>query len=422
MTNNLRSFVFMVPLILSSIYVHAVGIIYIFEIFAILYFLREALAGRVFRKVELLLLTLSSLLLMRILYSENAISAENLDWFGTFFLLTFFLMGLLSYSKYSWHRAFSIYAGASLGLVASIIMFGNDSSWASLKPLSERVFAYSHIPIFILAILSYPRSRIITGVLLIGAIAIALSNSDRGQAVVYAAALVALGLQTNFGTPNLRLKRRLSDYGLLVASLVVAAILASQLLVAGAKLELFGDRFNSKILSQASHPYGFIAGARPDQIPMIEAAVANPILGYGVKGPDAAWSENMLLLDPGVQALKGDRLENRLERGLVLHSGILGAWIRYGIFGAAFWLFIIGISIKNLRDYLLVQSWQSILVVGCASNLIFEGLFEPGRFRFAIALNLMIVLIANEHVALKKTGQSKVKSSRHRFRRLRNVE
>jgi hypothetical protein len=391
---NIISPSFFISLILSTVFVNAVGKIYLFELFAIGGFARSSLAGRKLLKIELVLLFFGVLLLIRVLLSNDVSRSSNIDWFGTFLLLLLFLMGLIAYSKYQWPRVFRIYAGASLGLALSIVAFGNDASWVSQKPLLERAISFVHVPLFILALMSFGRSKAIAMLLIVAALCVALMNSDRGQAVVYLAALVAVFAQILLRAKTPKRQRPLHEYIGIVVGICAAAVVAGEALVLGAKYEVFNERFSAKILSQAEHEYGFLAGARPDQVPMIEAVMERPIIGYGADGPDQSWSVNMLLLDPEVQQLKGERLEAHLERGLVLHSGILGAWVRYGGVGGVFWGIIIVLSIKVLRDYLAVTGWQSVLVVVCAADLIFVGLFEPGRLRFDIALNLMVVFTA----------------------------
>ncbi|MCR9271136.1 MAG: hypothetical protein NXH72_14180 [Hyphomonadaceae bacterium] len=391
---KISTYCFFIPLTLSPIFVNAVGKIYIFELFAIGVFAGSFLAGRKFLKTELFFLFFGVLLLIRILLSNDVLLSSNIDWFGTFLLMLLFLMGLIAYSKYQWSRVFRIYAGASLGLALSIVAFGNDASWISQKPLLERAVSFVHVPLFILALISFGRSRVIAMLLITAALCVALMNSDRGQAVVYLAALSGVFAQILLRAKVPKKHRPLHEYFSIVVGICVAAVVAGEGLVLGAKYEVFNERFSAKILSQAEHEYGFLAGARPDQVPMIEAVMERPITGYGANGPDQSWSVKMLLLDPEVQQLKGERLEAHLERGLVLHSGILGAWVRYGILGGVFWGIIIAFSIKVLRDYLAVTGWQSVLVVACATDLIFQGLFEPGRLRFDIALNLMVVFTA----------------------------
>ena len=392
---NLLAIYLIIPLFLSSLYVNILGNVYLFELFAIGFFIISFLYGGKFRKTEFFLFVFGGLLLIRVLLSEEILSPDNVAWFGTFFILIVFLMGLIAFSRYRWSRVFCIYAGASLGFAVSVVAFGNDAmGWVSEKPLLERAFSFGHIPLFILALMTLGRSKTIAIILIIGAVCVALMYSDRGKAAVYLAAVVGVLATTLLKANRPKKRRSLPEYIITVAGICVAALVAGEAFVLGAKIGLFNDRFNDKILRQAEHEYGFIAGARPDQIPMIKAILKKPIFGHGVNGPEQSWAINMMLLSPEMQKLDGNRLEAYIERGLVLHSGILGAWVRYGIFGGIFWGIILLLSVKVLRDYLGVSGWQSVLVVACATDLIFEALFEPGRLRFAIALNLMVVFTA----------------------------
>jgi len=336
-----------------------IGVIYLYEVFTAIYFIIYVYSFRRIPDNLQVLSIITILIVVRILISVDPWSQESVTWIGTYGLLFLAVAGLYALSRGSWEYCLLAVAGIQLGAAADILLFGNDILWYARESFVVRLAGVAPIPLFYLSIFMFAEYRQASRLLLLTCVLLSLFNLDRGGALLY---LVVFGTTYLSRFKGRNKKTRRIDYLLFFVLGIGFALLMSELLVWAAEMKLFSERFNVRIVQQSSHQYGMLFGARPDTVAMIRAIADSPIVGYGADGPPWAMSREMMGENLNLSNLGRAAYDRMYERGLVLHSGLLGAWVRFGIVGGMFWLTIMGFSVVAIRKFMFVSNRYSLLV------------------------------------------------------------
>ena len=136
----------------------------------------------------------------------------------------------------------------------------------------------------------------------------------------------------------------------------------------------------------------YVIGSRHDILPMLEGIKKKPLVGYGSSGFDKIEESQLLKLNP-LYILEQNRRDRLNDRGVVLHSMLLGHWVRYGLIGLLYVLFFLYYPLKILFDF----KKKPVFLYFICFFLITSILFEPGRNRF-----LTVIFISLLHVYIQQ--------------------
>lgn len=367
--------------------------IYAFDIALFILAMAYVFTNNVIQKRIFFLAASCFFLSLRITLFEPISEEETINWFGTFLLITTSTIGGVVICKGNLHRAYLLAAGVFCGFALGNILGFSDVHYTSRFNLPDRVLYTAPLPIFLLAIYLYPRSKILAVVAITVSAALSISTGDRGRTIAFVFTLMAIFAWA------FRVQSKKSEFDLFRTFKVVILALAipfALFFAMGfiAESGILPPSTSEKLVKQSSYGWHFIFSARPDIPGLVQAIFDRPIIGHGSEGPQGITSQNYLFSNPIIYELAGSRIDSYRERGLVLHSGLLGAWVRFGLFGSIFWALLIIWATKALAVYHRLNAETSIIVIYSATALIFIAFFEPGRNRLDISMNAIVVLTA----------------------------
>jgi hypothetical protein len=229
------------------------------------------------------------------------------------------------------------------------------------------------------------RLAAVTLVLLIGAVNVYLGFRSLGG--ICLATAVFCQARFTYRTAGAR-AAILSSVALLVGAWAITAVYAYS--ATGGAL---GDRARQTYLSQSRGEGGILLGGRSDLIGATAAIMDSPLIGHG------SWAR-----DPEYAALEADVLsEMGYRNALVLrdpdlipsHSHLFGAWVTAGILGAAFWIWVVWLTVRALLPASGSEPLYPFLVF-VALLLIWDTFLSPygaeQRFQETYSIYAMIFL------------------------------
>ena len=157
-----------------------------------------------------------------------------------------------------------------------------------------------------------------------------------------------------------------------------------------------------KQTSQGASAWRMLVSGRMEFFVGMMAAVDKPIVGYGPKAEDVKGYYEQFLRDYGAQEDYEEYMRNlaaSMKEGLVYrviptHSHIMCSWVEDGIFGLAFWLYVLMIIYKCLRVYSSsIPQWFGYFCCVLPA-LVWDIFFSPFGSRVGTTLALVCVLLA----------------------------
>ena len=146
----------------------------------------------------------------------------------------------------------------------------------------------------------------------------------------------------------------------------------------------------------------YILSSRTDIIPMLQGISLNPIIGYGPDGFDRALQTSLLEYNDNYGYSEA-RDQMIYDRGIVLHSTLLGHWVRFGIIGLIYSCFFIYYPILLLKKV----TKHPPFIIFCSLILIVSIFFESGRNRFHLVLFTSLIFNYYHNLFFNKRFQTK---------------
>jgi hypothetical protein len=137
---------------------------------------------------------------------------------------------------------------------------------------------------------------------------------------------------------------------------------------------VLGGTARWKYEAQSSGRYGVLLGGRGDFLVGLEAALDSPIVGHGSWAKDWRYAsqEDAIVKHLGYRTLGG------ADSWLIpTHSHLVGAWVYAGILGAIFWVWVLSLPLRALRQLYAAAQSLSPLIAFLALVLIWDVLFSP---------------------------------------------
>ena len=339
-----------------------IGIIYLFEIFAVFSSFKRP------PKIILPIFYTSFILVAYIIFSEPlTFSSEKINWIGTI-VLTY--VGLVYYSKKDFKFLIKDLGLIFLGLGFSLLLINDSLYFAKSTNLIIKIsgcfmpfliyksFNSKNKYIFILLSLF---AIIVLGdrLVLISFVLTVFIQIITQKKFLYNSIIIFIVLLLSF------LTTQYSDY--------------SQRIIK--KNKLAQDNYDS-----SSNPIiNYVFGARTDIIPMFVAISREPIFGYGSDGLPTSLVYELVRLNPLYSNVQ--KREKMFERGIVLHSLILGHWVRYGLLGLFYALALLFYPLKILVNFTKHKPYICFVSLFLISSIF----FEPGRNRLNLILYLSLI-------------------------------
>lgn len=364
------------------------------------------IGGRKAQPEAWLLIVSALILAARIAIFESFDIPDTLNWIGTYLFVAFVVYAALVFLRGSLERssdlAMGIYLGVTVGLIAGL----SSVMYYSSQSLGTRLFYGAPVVIFLLAIWLFPKRNFVSIILMACAAIGFLATGDRGRAISVIVPMFAM-LVWLFRGRRGQIDRRPGGASSFVL-LILFGISLSTILVGVTELldqsGVLPDRAASKFSRQSgSGVWELLLNARPDTPGLVTAIAERPLMGYGVEGPQGRDAARFVLANEQTASLSEDKKSRFIDRGLVLHSGLLGAWVRFGLVSILFWLPIIYWALLAMPAYFFNKSRYSILVIYASTSLIFTAFFEPGRNRVDLGMNILVVLAALHAVKFAKS-------------------
>lgn len=239
--------------------------------------------------------------------------------------------------------------------------------------------------------------------LAVAVFAIMTSTSGRSAALsaVGFAALVIIGGKSRRSIN--RISRHFGEMCLIGALLISLMYFAYKI---SASLGWLGEESRQKYERQTSGGTGgigrLILGGRAESFVGILACRDKPIVGWGPWAIDEnGYAEEFITkygtmedVESMVKALEWQRKHGISRHMLSCHAYITEFWAWYGIWGLVFWLYIIFVLLRYLKqDVAAVPQWYAWLA--CSIPGVFWGIFfSPFADRFGIPLFVVACLMA----------------------------
>lgn len=341
-----------------------VGTVYLFEFFAIFSLFKRP------PKLILPIFYTSFSLLIYIIFSEAlTFSTERINWIGTIFLT---YSGLLFFYQKDFRILLKDFGLTLLGLGFSFLLINDSLYFAKSSNLIVKI-AGCFMPFFIYKSFYSKNKNIFIFLALLAIIIL----GDRLILISFSLSLfIKLSIQKNFFKNSIIFLfiffligvffTEYSDY--------------SDRIVQKNKLALENSESSNNPITN------YILGARADIIPMAIAISRKPVFGYGSDGLPTSFVNEMIKLNPLYSNTQ--KREMLYDRGIVLHSLILGHWVRYGLFGLFYALAILYYPLKILINF----SKHSPYICFISLFLVSSIFFEPGRNRLNLILYLSLLL------------------------------
>lgn len=155
---------------------------------------------------------------------------------------------------------------------------------------------------------------------------------------------------------------------------------------------ILGERAYSKYMDQKSDEMGLASG-RKDFFQGVYFSMQKPLIGHG------NYAKDKLNLNEEYEYFAKVKIKtSRRDKLLPSHSYIIGAWLYNGIIGLVYWIFILFLLLKFIRNYLLYDSQMMFIMLFLVINLIWNIFFSPfeNRLMFTVTL-ISCILISNKN-------------------------
>lgn len=197
---------------------------------------------------------------------------------------------------------------------------------------------------------------------------------------------------------NLKVLPRIGSFSricVLAGFAVLAGLAAISIVSLATTSGILGEDAKAKNETQLHSRGGLLIAGRPEIIVSSRAVLESPILGHGSWARDFRYTE--LLND--IQARWGMQtdLEDTEAQSLGLiptHSHLMGAWVWAGIFGAAFWSYLLWLTLKALFRLVNTLPPLTPVYVWLLVAYVWDILFSPfgSTDRTLEALKVVVII------------------------------
>ena len=259
---------------------------------------------------------------------------------------------------------------------------------------------------------AYPQGWYISCPLLVSAVlpillaVFAMATSVSGRAVAICA-IASAGLVLLGGKRASTIKKGICDrFGVVVTVSIIGLYIVYLLYTTSARLGLLGTAAAEKYINQTTGRKGIVGlllGGRMASFCGLIACVDKPIIGFGPWAFDTEGYTERFLHKYGTQEdyagymgmleFYRNKGVNRLSL-IECHSFIVEFWCWYGIFGLLFWLYVLFVFVRYLRqDCYVVPQWYMWLAAGIPS-IVWRIFFSPFSDRVICMTMIVACLIA----------------------------
>jgi hypothetical protein len=157
---------------------------------------------------------------------------------------------------------------------------------------------------------------------------------------------------------------------------------------------LISSEAQAKNEIESQSAVGMLIGGRPEILVSARAVLDSPILGHGSAGKDYKYIEMLSDLEAkyGQPLDLADIEEN--SKGLIpTHSHLMDAWVKAGILGPLFWMYIWWMATKSVVRIAMEHPPFAPVYTFILVALIWDILFSPfgGTRRITVALAVIII-------------------------------
>ena len=382
--------------------VHMVGSLYISEIIflPLLPILILVHPRRIFRPGLRIVLALLTLWLFGQVMTDLYRSTEMADWLREYANIVFFAINLLSLAVLlgkSERRKAIFIGGLAFGSLLAVRY--QPSIWLEGDPWK---FGYSfgtNIAVALLSAYFYKRRQyLVVGALLGGVMVINLVENYRSPVLtlLVTIALILPVIPEQVGRFRLLPRAGSVSRVVVLAGIAASAGLAASFLVHFATSEGYiSADAQAKNQSESQSSIGLLLAGRPEILVSARAVWDSPILGHGSAGRDYKYIE--MLNDLEAKTGTPIDLEDLEEEkgGLIpTHSHLMNAWVKAGILGGVFWLYILWLAFGALIQVAIRRPPLAPIYTFMLVTLLWDIPFSPfgGGRRALVALMIMVSL------------------------------
>lgn len=363
---------------------------------------------RVMRREFKILFSLLALWLAGQMISDMYRHTATLDWIRGDAAIIFFgldLLGLAVLLRKNERRKAIFLTGIALGTI--LFTFLNPSTYAIDEPWK---FGYATGVIYLTVLIScffYARRMyVISALLIMGIAGVNLLENYRGPVggLLLIIPLVFPIIPEGFG----KLKIMPSKGGVLrVAVLLVLALgavwTAGKLVDYVTSAGLISEEARAK--NETEKKGGSLLGGRPEIQVSLQAVKDSPIVGYGSWPQDPKYLEMLINIQAEQGVVESDDMSAFETDYIPTHSHLMGAWVWAGILGAAFWFYILWLTVRATIRVALIRPPLAPIYAALVTGMFWQVMFSPfglnARVYDAIAIVIMIDLLDAKPLQIK---------------------
>lgn len=231
--------------------------------------------------------------------------------------------------------------------------------------------------------------------------AVLTSTSGRSAALANFAGVVLVLI----GGKKRRTMRRVSrNFWVICFCGLIGVLVANRVYKYAALNGLMGEESRAKYLRQTTRGtdvVSLIIGGRADSVAGLFACLARPIVGYGPWAVDRnnyfeAFLRKYGSVEDHEGYLRGEqsRLKLGRERLMPGHSCIFGSWLAYGFPGLLFWLYVLFVVIRFVRQDCWVVPQYFFWLVASVPGFMWNIFFSPMTDRVMPSFLCVAMLLA----------------------------
>jgi len=175
---------------------------------------------------------------------------------------------------------------------------------------------------------------------------------------------------------------------------VSAAFAAKELVNFVTTAGLISNEAQTKNELESQSAVGMLIGGRPEILVSARAIWDSPILGHGSAARDYKYIEMLSDLEAKYgQPLDLSDIEENSKGLIPTHSHLLDAWVKAGILGPLFWIYVWWMAVKSVVKVAMDRPPLAPVYVFILIGLIWDILFSPfgGTRRITVALAVIII-------------------------------
>lgn len=272
------------------------------------------------------------------------------------------------------------------------------SVWASDDPWKFGYSIGANIGAALLSCYFFKRRQYtIVGFVLVGIMGVNLIMNFRSPVLNF---LITMSLVLPIIPERIGRLTLLPRVGSLMRIVVLAAIAlsagfaASGLVHFATSARFVSSDAQAKNKSESQSAIGMLLGGRPEILVSSRAVLDSPILGHGSAARDYKYVE--MLSD--LEAKQGNQLDlqdiESNSRGLIpTHSHLMDAWVRAGILGGIFWIYVWWLAAKGVVRVAILRPALMPVYTYMLVELLWNILFSPFGGTRRATVSLMIVVI-----------------------------